>query len=96
MVYILRVLCVLTATVAAALGFAVPASADESGYLAMLQDRLTFLTAQQLLPEGHKVCAAINGGMGSSNAVVMVQKDLAVGVPDADDIVEAAVLNFGC
>lgn len=77
------------------LAFAAPASADEGDYL-MLQAKLTFLTTRQLLSEGGKVCTATHSGMTSSDAVIMVQKDLAVGVPDAVYIVEAAVVGLGC
>ena len=62
----------------------------------MLQAKLTFLTTRQLLSEGGKVCTATHSGITSSDAVIMVQKDLAVGVPDAVYIVEAAVVGLGC
>ena len=78
------------------LAFAAPASADEGDYLQMLQAKLTLLTTRQLLSEGGKVCTATHSGMTSSDAVIMVQKDLAVGVPDAVYIVEAAGVGLGC
>jgi hypothetical protein len=93
LVFALRV---LIAVVAAALAFAVPAAADEGDYLRMLQVRWTFLSTQQLLSEGSKVCKATRSGMTSADAVNMVQRDLAVSVPVAVDIVGAAVVDLGC
>ena len=93
MIYALRALITV---VAAALAFAAPASADDSEYLRMVQDRLTFLTPQQLLSEANKVCQVTRSGLTSVDAVLTVQRDLAVSVAAAVDIVEAAVLTHGC
>ena len=88
-----------TTTAALVAGIAVaaasPASADETDYL-RLKDRLTFLTTQQLLSEGYRVCGAIDNGMISPDAVDMVSKDLAVSVDAALDFVSAAVGELGC
>jgi hypothetical protein len=74
-----------------------PAHADAAEYLRLLDDKYTYLTTQQLLTEGFKVCAAINRGMGASEAVTMVQKDLPiVAVAPATDIVAAASTGLGC
>jgi len=78
-----------------AVGTAAPAAASESDYL-RLKDRLTFLTTQQLLSEGYRVCGAIDNGMISPDAVTMVSKDLAVSVDAALDIVSATVGELGC
>ena len=78
-----------------AVGVASPASANETDYL-RLKDRLTYLTTQQLLSEGYRVCGAIRNGMISPDAVNMVSKDLAVSVDVALDIVSAAVGELGC
>jgi hypothetical protein len=86
----------LMAVAATMLAFALPAAADEDDYLRMLQDRLTFLTTQELLSAGHKVCHATSSGMASSDAVNMVSKDLGVSVPVAVEIVSAAVVELGC
>ena len=53
------------------------AIADEAGYLQRLQSRLAYLTAQQLLTEGYKVCQLTHSGHASSEAIPMVSKDLA-------------------
>jgi Protein of unknown function (DUF732) len=90
------VLPLLTASTAVSLAFAAPASADTGGYLHALQDTYTTLSAQQLLSEGTKICNAIRGGMNSTNAVMMVQRDLGVSVPAAGDMVSAAVVHLGC
>jgi hypothetical protein len=87
------------ATAALAAGIAVgapaPAAANESDYL-RLKDTLNYLTTQQLLSEGYKVCGAIRNGMRSPDAVNLVTKDLAVGVDDALDIVSVAVVELSC
>ena len=91
---------VLTCAVAAAVAFggmtASPAQANESDYLAALQPRFTFLSPQQLLAEGYKVCRATRSGMIAPDAVSMVYKDLAVSVAVADDIVSTAVVDLSC
>jgi hypothetical protein len=75
---------------------AAPAAAGESEYLRRLQDRYTFLSTQQLLAEGHKVCNALDRGALSSSSVDMVSKDLGVSLAVAGDIVAAAAVELGC
>ncbi|HEX2286862.1 MAG TPA: hypothetical protein VHI10_18900 [Mycobacterium sp.] len=87
---------VLIAVVATALAVAAPAAADEAEYLHLVQPKYTFLSAEQLLSEGIKVCKASRAGMLSPDAVQMVQKDLAVSVGAAGDIVAAAVVTLDC
>jgi len=91
---------VLTAAVAAGVAFALmtasPAQADENAYLQTLQTKYTFLNAQQLLDEGHKVCRAMGNGVASPDAVNMVYKDMSVSMAVADDIVAAAAEDLGC
>jgi hypothetical protein len=91
-----NVLRALFAVVATSLAFAAPASAAEDEYLHALQSSYVFLSPQQLLSEGQKVCNAIRGGMNSTEAISMVVKDLQVSVPAAGNIVAAAVVNLGC
>jgi hypothetical protein len=86
----------LIAGAAVSVAFAAPAAADTGGYLQVLQDRYTSLTAQQLLSEGRAVCNAISNGMNSTDAVGMVQDHLEVSVSAAGDIVSAAVVYLGC
>src|ERR1700738_2613161 len=96
MVHIFRVLIAVVATVlASAVAAAAPAAADESEYLRLLQPKYVFLSSQQLLNEGHKVCDAIHRGMISPDAANMVQKDLAVSLATAVDIVGAAGVQLG-
>lgn len=75
---------------------AAPAGAGESEYLRPLLERFPFLSAQQLLAEGYKVCHLMEQGFGASNAVPMVSKDLAVSLSVANEIVSAASREFGC
>jgi Protein of unknown function (DUF732) len=71
---------------------AAPAAADDSAFLRPLQDRFTFLSAEQLLSEGHRVCQALERGTTSSAATTMVQKDLGVSVAVAVNIVSSAAV----
>jgi len=87
---------VLIMGAAMSLAFAAPAAADEGGYLHALQATYPTVGTQQLLSEGIKICSAIRGGMNSTTAVAMVQRDLGVSVPAAGDIVSAAAVHLGC
>lgn len=88
------------AALTVALGFAVAtaplAGADEAGYLQRLQSTLAYLTPQQLLTEGYKVCQQNRRGHPSSDAIPMVTTDLAISVPAAVDIIVAAGGELGC
>jgi hypothetical protein len=97
MVSTLRALVVIGATASAtALATAAPAQASEESFLHAVQSRFVFLTPQQLLAAGHKVCDAERNGMSSADAGNMVQKDLGVSVSVSVEIVSAAVVNLGC
>jgi hypothetical protein len=87
---------VLVALSAAALGFAVPASAGEQEFVQSVQTRYAFLTDQQLRAEGAKVCSSVRGGMPGSNATQMVRDDLGVSVSAAANIVSSAIVELGC
>lgn len=75
---------------------AAPAHADQATYLSTVQPRFVFLTTDQLLSEGYKVCAAHSNGMMASDAYTMVQDDLGVTVPVSIEIVSAAVVHLDC
>jgi hypothetical protein len=79
-----------------AIGVAPPAAADENNYLSQTQPKLAFLSAQQLLAEGYKVCRYISVGRPSSDAVPMVVQDLGVSVPAAVYIVAPAIEELDC
>ena len=89
---------VLVAALAAgvAIGVAPPAAAEESAYLNQLSPRLTFLSTQQLLTEGYKVCRYVGVGRPTADAIPLVMKDLEVTVAAALDIVSAAVQQLDC
>jgi len=91
-----NVLRALFAVAATSVAFAAPASAADDEYLHALQDSYPFLSPQELLSEGQKICNATRGGMNSTDALNMVVKDLQVTVPAAGNIVSAAVVNLGC
>ena len=87
---------VLIAGAALSLAFAAPATADSAGYLHAVQPTYPTVGAQRLLSEGTKVCGAIGGGMNSTEAVLMVQRDIGVSASAAGDIVAAAAVHLGC
>lgn len=89
-------LWITAALVTAALANAAPAVAGDGDYLELLQDRYRFVTPQQLLAEGHRVCQVIDQGAGSNYAAEMVQRDLSVSPGAAMDIVSAATVELGC
>lgn len=84
------------AVVGGALATASPAGAQDADYLWLLQDKYRFLTSDQLLSEGYKVCALIEQGVGAQDAAEMVQQDLGVAPVAALDIVSAATVELGC
>ena len=88
---------ITTAALAAgiAVGIPAPAAASESEYL-QLRVNLTYLTAEQLLTEGYRACGAIDSGVRSSEAVIMVMNDLAISSNAALNIVAAASDDLGC
>jgi hypothetical protein len=90
------VIAVVVAASAFAMNAAAPAAADESEYLRLLQPKYPFLSSQQLLAEGHKVCDAMQRGMNSPDATNMVQKDLTVTVAVSVDLVSTAAVQLGC
>jgi hypothetical protein len=61
-----------------------------------LQTRYAFLSDQQLLSEGAKVCGNLRNGMPGSDATQMVRDDLGVSVPTAFNIVSTAIVELGC
>ena len=91
---------VLIAGVASVSAFAVmaaaPAQADEATYLQRLAPKYTYLSPQQLLDEGYRVCQAERSGIPSPDSVKMVYEDLAVSMTAAVDIVMAAAVELGC
>ena len=91
---------VVSAAAGLALGIAVagaaPAAADETAYLNVLMPRYVYLDEQQVIAEGYKVCEAMERGVGASEIVPMVQRDLKVPAATAVDIVSAAAASFGC
>ena len=72
------------------------AVADENSYVQRIEPRMAQLTRDQILTEGYRVCQLTHSGHGSSDAIPMVTKDLAVSVPAAVDIIAAAVVELGC
>jgi hypothetical protein len=91
-----RIIGVLIAAAATAVAFAAPAAADQSEFVRKLQQQYVFLTVEQLITAGHKVCAAARSGVPASDSVMMVRDYLGVSVPAAGDIVSLAVIELGC
>jgi hypothetical protein len=86
-----RLMRVVAAVAVTGVFLAAPAAAAEDEYLDQLQDRYRFLTTEQLLTEGYRVCAVTNAGGLAPTAVNMVRDDLDIAIGAAMDIVTAAV-----
>ena len=87
---------VLTAMAAAAVAFAAPASADQAEFVRKIQSQYVFLSADQIIAAGQKICAATRSGVPASDAVMMVRNDLGMSVSAAGDVVSTAVVELGC
>jgi hypothetical protein len=92
----MKALAMVTLAVGITLGVAPPATADTGEYLDQLQPRISFLSADQLLTEGYKVCRFLSVGRPSGDAIPMVTKDLGITVAAAFQIVPAAVEHLDC
>jgi len=66
------------------------ADADQGAYLDKLQYKYKFLTTEQLVAEGNRVCAAEQAGLLSPAKTTMVMNDLTISTGAALDIVSAA------
>jgi hypothetical protein len=92
----MRAVAVTALSIGVAVATAPSASADERGHLQRLESKLAYLSSQQLLTEGYKVCQLTHGGHPSTDAIPMVTKDLAISVPAAVDVIAAGVGELGC
>lgn len=92
----MKTLGMATLAVGIAIGLAPPAAASEDSYLGKVQDRLAYLSEEQLLTEAYKVCQMTLSGHATPAAIPVVTKDLAITVPAAVEIITAAVTEFGC
>ena len=72
------------------------AAAEPSEYLQQLQPSFAFLSAEQLMTEGYKVCRLVDAGRPSADAIPMVVDDLQVTVATAFAIVPAALSTLDC
>lgn len=86
----------LTVLLAGSLILAPQAAADQDEYLRKLQDRLPFLSAEQLLSEGTRICNATRKGTPASDVVIMVRDDLGLSISAAGNVVSTAVVELGC
>lgn len=86
----IRVAGAIAAGMAVAVLCAPTATAGNTEYLNKLQYKYAFLTPQQLLAEGQRVCAAEQAGVLSPGKTSMVMNDLTVGANTALEIVSAA------
>ncbi|WIM86713.1 DUF732 domain-containing protein [Candidatus Mycobacterium wuenschmannii] len=84
------------AAIAALVGQAAPAQADEADYVSALHQKFAFLSAGQLVGEGHRICAAVDGGRNGFDNVAMVTRDLGVSEADAVELMTAAITNLHC
>jgi hypothetical protein len=79
-----------------AVGVAPSAAASEGNYLHQLAPKLAYLSTEQLLTEGYRVCRYIGVGRPSADAIPIVVKDLGISVPAALNIVAAAIEELEC
>lgn len=91
-----RIIGSLILTAAAAIASAAPAAADQAEYVRKLQEQYVFLSADQLISTGHRVCADAARGVPAADTVMRVRDDLGVSVPAAGDIVSMAIVELGC
>lgn len=87
---------VLLAVVAGAVALAAPATADQNDYLRKLHPKYNFLSQQQLLTVGAKVCDALRRGVPGSDAALLVQDELGVSGSAAGTIVATAAVELEC
>lgn len=72
------------------------AAADEGDYLHHLAPLYKFLSEEQLLSEGRRICDANHSGQNSYDSIVMVMNDLKVSGGVAQNIVITANIHLGC
>jgi hypothetical protein len=82
--------------IVAVLGQAASARADEADYVSALHQKFAFLSTGQLVGEGHRICAAVDGGHNGFDNVAMVTKDLGVSEADAVELMTAAITDLHC
>ncbi len=85
---------VLMVMIGAAMVFAAPAAADEEEYLKPLREQFVYLSEEDLLSAGQRVCQVVASGHPSADAVVMVRKELGISVGAAGEVVSAAVVDL--
>jgi uncharacterized protein DUF732 len=86
----------MMAVATASVGLAAPAAADQEEFVRPLLARYVFLSEQQLLSEGAKVCDATQSGKPASVVTTMVRDDLGVSVSAAAQIVSTAIVELDC
>ncbi|KUI33600.1 hypothetical protein AU197_19955 [Mycobacterium sp. IS-1590] len=91
-----RLIGLLIGATAAAVVFAAPAAADQAEFVRKLQEQYVFLSADQLIAAGNKVCANAARGVPAADSMLMVREDLGVSVAAAVDIVSLSVSELGC
>ncbi|MFI5508981.1 DUF732 domain-containing protein [Mycobacterium sp. NPDC051804] len=72
------------------------AHADEDVLVELLQTRYVFLSRDQILEEGHKVCQLTQSGRSASSVVPDVVEDLGISVAAAAQFVATAVVELEC
>lgn len=91
-----RIFGLFIGATATAVAFAAPAAADQAEFVRKLQETYVFLSADQLIAAGNKVCANAARGVPAAESMLMVREDLGVSVTAAADIVSIATNELGC
>ncbi len=86
----------LTVMFIASVALAPQAAADQDEYLRKLQNKFPYLSAEQLIAEGDRICNATGQGTPASDVVIRVRNNLGVSIAAAGDIVATAVVDLGC
>lgn len=91
-----RIIGLLIGSSVIAVAFAAPAAADQAEFVRKLQQQYVFLSADQLIAVGNKVCANAARGVPAADSMLMVREQLGVSVEAAVDIVSLSVSELGC
>ncbi|MCV7022519.1 DUF732 domain-containing protein [Mycolicibacterium novocastrense] len=95
-IFVRRIIGLLIGTTATAVAFAAPAAADQAEFVRKLQQQYVFLSADQLIATGNKVCANAARGVPAADSMLMVREELGVSIQAAVDIVSLSVSELGC
>lgn len=80
----------------AAIGFAAPASADSTSYLAAVAPRYAYMSDSQLMSAGNQACSNARSGIPASDSTINISKGMGISTSAAYEIVVNAMNHLGC